>query len=495
MPTLLDHLQKAVQGRSPLIYLYSPEENRLLDGVRALADTFPEALPVYVWSCVQGFSGLGSAGDTKAPVDALRAVLASDTRGIFVMRDLHPFLSEPDVIRALRECYYAFREDPDRMVVVMAPELVMPESLKKEIYLIEVLPPGDDQILAEILRVRESYGVAAFAEDVLDEMVLACKGMTVAEIGHVLHRISRTDLSVKDDILEEIFSEKEMIVKKSGYLEFTPPRWDIDGVGGMDNLKDWLRKRQAVFSRDAVASGVPIPKGLLLMGISGCGKSLGVKIISSLWNVPLFRLDMNLVFSGLYGSPEAAFHSALSTLEAVSPAILWIDEIENGLGMEEDKITIASHIFSAFLTWMQEKPPLVFVAATANRIHALPAEIIRKGRFDQVFFADLPNKKEREEIIRIHLQRNGGDPEDYDVEMLGLLMEDWNGAEIEQAIVSARVDAYSEGRSMVQKDVTRSSSLIVPLSTTMEDQIKGIRSWAFTRATPASKYGSKARTR
>lgn len=494
MPTLLDHLQKAVQGRSPLIYLHSPEESRLLDAVSTLAKGLPEALPVHVWSCVQGFPELGGSEKTHDPVDALRTVLESDARGIFVMRDLHPFLTEPNVIRALRECYYAFREDPERMVVIMAPELIMPESLKKEIYLIEVLPPGDEEILAEIRRVQESYGAGAFAEEVIDDMVLACKGMTVAEIGHVLHRIRQTGQTEKNAILEEIFTEKEMIVKKSGYLEFTPPRWSIDDVGGMDNLKDWLRKRQSVFSRDAVASDIPVPKGLLLMGISGCGKSLGVKIISSLWNIPLFRLDMNLVFSGLYGSPEAAFHSALNTLEAVCPAILWIDEIENALGMEENRITIASHIFSAFLTWMQEKPPLVFVAATANRIHALPAEIIRKGRFDQVFFADLPTKQERPAIITIHLQRNGVDPEHFDVEMLGLLMEDWNGAEIEQAIVSARVDAYSEGRPMIQKDVTRNASQIVPLSTTMEDQIKGIRSWAFTRATPASKYG-KARAR
>jgi len=219
-----------------------------------------------------------------------------------------------------------------------------------------------------------------------------------------------------------------------------------------------------------------------------------VKVISSFWNLPLFRLDMNLIFSGAYGNPESAFRGALNTVESVAPAVLWIDEIENSLGMDEKSgVHIASHIFSAFLTWMQEKPPLVFIAATANRISALPAEIIRKGRFDQVFFLDLPADSERAEIFRIHLARNGIDLADVDMNILTIMTEGWNGAEIEQAVIAARVEAYYEKRKATQGDLSASIARIVPLSQTMEEQIKFIRSWAFSRAMPASKFGKMKR--
>jgi SpoVK/Ycf46/Vps4 family AAA+-type ATPase len=237
---------------------------------------------------------------------------------------------------------------------------------------------------------------------------------------------------------------------------------------------------------------MPVPRGILLMGMSGCGKSLAAKAIAVTWKVPLFRLDMNLVFSGMYGSAELAFHRALATVEAVAPAVLWIDELENSLGMDEGATGGAgnSHIFSTFLTWMQEKPPLVFVAATANRIQALPAEVIRKGRFDQVFFIDLPNDEERKQIFEIHLRRNGADPGAFDRVFLAAATKGWNGAEIEQAIVSARVDAYYEKRPFTIDDITRNTSRMVALSKTMEEQMKKIRSWAFGRATPASKYAT-----
>jgi SpoVK/Ycf46/Vps4 family AAA+-type ATPase len=202
---------------------------------------------------------------------------------------------------------------------------------------------------------------------------------------------------------------------------------------------------------------------------------------------------MNLVFSGLHGSPEAAFYHALQTVEAIAPAVLWIDEIENGLGAQDGSGGANPHIFSAFLTWMQEKPPLVFIAATANRIHDLPAEVIRKGRFDQVFFVDLPTVKERRQIFEIHLRRNRADPGRFDLEYLSVVTEGWNGAEIEQAVVSARTDAYHERRDMEMQDVNRNIASIVPLSKTMEEQMKRIRSWAFGRATPASRFPRERR--
>ncbi|HEY7160013.1 MAG TPA: AAA family ATPase, partial [Acidobacteriota bacterium] len=316
---------------------------------------------------------------------------------------------------------------------------------------------------------------------------------TLNEIQHTLNRIFRSKKMDQADVLKEIFVEKEMMIKKTGYLEFVPPSYDMSQIGGLDNLKDWAIRREKLFSKEALDAGMPVPKGILLMGISGCGKSLSAKTISTLWKVPLFRLDMNLIFSGMYGNPELAFNRALGSIEAMAPAVLWIDEIENSLGMDEGQSGSNTHVFSTFLTWLQEKPPMVFVAATANRIHALPAEVIRKGRFDQVFFIDLPNDEERKQIFEIHLRRHGADLAKFDLVFLSAATRGWSGAEIEQAVASARVDAYHNGKEFEIGDITRNTSKMVALSKTMEDQMKKIRSWAFGRATPASKYATVPR--
>ena len=489
MSSLTDQLRSAVEGRSPLVYLLSSEEERVMVGLRAVA---AEAnVPVVTWTCVQGLEGEPDAAATRDPVRALEAIARRPGVGFFVLKDLAPFMARPEVTRSLRDAYYGSRETERRHLFIMAPELVLPESLTKEVYLVEIAPPTESEIAAQLARLRTERPEYALPEDAAGEVVLALKGLTETEIRQVLHRVGRRGHTDKDPLLDEIFAEKRSIVKKSGYLEFSPPRHDIGSLGGLDNLKEWLLKRRRLFSREALTAGVPVPKGLLMMGVSGCGKSLAVKVISSLWQVPLFRLDMNLVFSGLYGTPEEAFHKALRTIESVAPAIMWLDEIENALGMEDNGVKIDSHIFSAFLTWMQEKPPLIFVAATANRISALPAEIIRKGRFDQVFFCDLPVDEERTDIFRIHLARNGANPDDFDFKMLAVMTQGWNGAEIEQAAISARTDAYYEGRLFNQRDLSVAISKIVPLAETMEQQIKNIRSWAFSRATPASKYGRR----
>jgi hypothetical protein len=491
MPELLDQLEAGFASHTPILYIYSPEEERILRGIRALSAKHSE-MPLRCWSCLGGLDGMDG---TQNPSVALQAVIANDMRGFLVFRDLAPFMLQPEVARALREASIDGQQKKNRVIILLCAELVLPEALKKEIQLLDIPPPGEKEIFQLVDQLNQTHPQARIPEESVREITLALRGLTENEIRYVLQRAGSSGKTTRDDLLEAIFAEKKSIVKKTGFLEFSPPRWSIQELGGLDNLKDWLRKREKIFSQEALAAGVPVPKGLLMMGVSGCGKSLAVKTISSLWNIPLFRLDMNLVFSGLYGSPEEAFHRALQTIEAVSPAVLWIDEIENALGLDESGQKIASHIFSSFLTWMQEKPPLIFIAATANKIQALPAEILRKGRFDEVFFCDLPNAVEREEIFRIHLARHGAILEEFDFKMLQVMTEGWNGAEIEQAVISARTDAFYENRPFTQRDLSNVISRIVPLSDTMEQQIKSIRSWAFSRATPASKFGKSAAKR
>ncbi len=480
-------LKTALEGRSPVVYVYSPEEERVRRALKRLADEV--GMCFSEWSCV---CGLGGHERTEEPAAALMTVMSDGIEGIVLFKDLPAFFEDQRVVRALRELYNDGAGHPGRRVFIISPELIVPESLKKEVQTLEISTPDENEIAALMEKAAGEHPECSVPEGALREVVLALKGLTENEILYVLNRAFRLKDATKDQLLDEIFAEKKSVVKKSGFLEFSPPRWNIDSLGGLGNLKEWLLKRSHMFTKEALDAGVPIPKGLLMMGVSGCGKSLAVKTISALWNIPMFRLDMNLVFSGMYGSPEEAFHRALKTIEAVAPAVLWIDEIENALGLDDSGQRIASHIFSSFLTWMQEKPPLIFIAATANKIQALPAEVLRKGRFDEVFFCDLPSAQEREEILRIHLGKNGANPEDFDFKMLQIMTEGWNGAEIEQAVISARTEAFYENRMFTQRDLSAVMARIVPLSDTMEQQIKAIRSWAFSRATPASKYGKSA---
>ena len=287
------------------------------------------------------------------------------------------------------------------------------------------------------------------------------------------------------NILEELHMEKKQVILKEVILEYVHNTPRIDEIGGLEHLKDWLKKRQRAFTPEARKFGLDQPKGLLVMGVSGCGKTLSVKAISSLWSLPLFRLDMNLVYSGIAGPAEEAFARALKTMDSLAPAILWIDEIESGIN---DKVSegATGRILGYFLTWMQEHQSSVFVAATANRIDLLPAELLRRGRFDQIFFVDLPVEKEREDIFRIHLKKRAPGFEGFNITPLAKITKGWSGAEIEQAIISAMYEAFNEKRALSEDDLFKIFSRSVPLSTTMYEQIKKIREWAQRRAVRAS---------
>ncbi|HVS02289.1 MAG TPA: AAA family ATPase [Thermoanaerobaculia bacterium] len=489
MASPTEEIRRAILSRRPLLYVRTWEEERVVRLLEAFSEKLHgEKGRVVTWTSISGLGG--AAGDTRDPVAALAQVVAAADQAIYVFKDLTSHFDDPRVVRALREAYYALRTT-ETLVVVLSPELRIPENVIKEIQLIEIGLPGEDELQSLAQSIQRAYPDVPMAADVLQDMAFAAKGLTLNEATHTFHRVFRTRQVERHDALSEVFADKEIVVKKAGYLEFIRPEVGLDQIGGLDNLKEWLQQRKRLFTKQAVQDGIPSPKGMLIMGISGCGKSVAAKAVSSLWDVPLYRLDMARVYSGEFGAPERALYRALETMEALAPAILWIDEIENGLGMDEQqegKVT-NTQIFSTFLTWMQEKPPLVFVAATANRIHALPAEFIRKGRFDQIYFVDLPTEEERQQIFEIHLRRQGADPAAFECDFLAVATKQWNGAEIEQAVIAARIDAYNAQRPMTIDDVTSNTSVTVPLARTMEEQVKKIRNWALSRATPASRFG------
>ncbi|MBI4802362.1 MAG: AAA family ATPase [Elusimicrobia bacterium] len=475
----------AVQGRNPLIYLHTPEEERVTESLAPLA---PRCFPggsLTTWSCVCGFEPAVDGVDTRDPAVALEQIIANPRRGFYVMKDLSDFLSDPKVVRGLREAYFSFSRSYQAAIVLTSPAAALPDALEKAFCYIELDALSSDELAARVLAVEKQFPGAALPADLRPQVILALRGLTMAEVNHVMYRVFSAG-TAKENVLDEIFAEKGLLAKKAGFLEFIPLKFDTSIVGGLENVKTWAAKRKDLFNQETVNAGIPIPKGILIMGVSGCGKSLLAKAIAGLWHVPLFRLNMSLIFSGLYGSPEAAFHRALCTIEAIAPAVLWIDEMESSLSTPKEAATPQSMVFSEFLTWMQEKPPLVFVAATANRIEMLPAEVVRKGRFDQVFFCDLPETEERAQIIRIHLARNSVDPKKIDISRLLGSTNGWSGAEIEQAIIAARIDAYQAKRTMTVDDILAQAYNMVPLSRTMAEQVKAIRDWAYKRATPAS---------
>jgi SpoVK/Ycf46/Vps4 family AAA+-type ATPase len=482
----MERIRRALLGGHPLIYVLTWEESRVERLAQHLAKTFyGTPCPYGVWSVVDGLvvDGRPVPGTTD-PLAALEAILAASGTGFYLLKDFPTAGDRPEIVRRLRDLYRALK-DRGRHVFLVSPRLAIPEEAKKEIYVVEYELPDDN----EIARLLDAHLRRRLAVDVdepsMRRLALAMRGLTADEIGHLVSKVFAARKTFDEPGFHEVLAEKEQMSKKEGVLDFVPPRFSLDDVGGYAVLKTWLHKRQSLFSKDALDAGIPIPKGILLMGISGCGKSLCVKTISTLWNLPLFRLDMNAVFGT--DNPEMTFLRALRSVEAVAPAVLWIDEIEMGVGgYREGQDASMSRIFSGFLTWMQEKSALVFVAATANRIHLLPAEIIRKGRFDQVFFVDLPNEEERKQIFAIHLAKNRCDVGKFDLVFLSKATSGWNGAEIEQAVVAAVVDAYAENRTLTEDDLYKMISATVPLSVTMDEQIKAIRSWAHERALNAS---------
>jgi hypothetical protein len=487
MSGLKQQLLQAIRGRHPIIYVRTTEEPRL---TRLLSEISKEELgdvPLATWSHTQGLQGADQQLVLNPdPADELAQLIQNMQPGIYLFKDLSVFMEQPRLQRLIRDAYFQLNGQRHTFIVISSPEVVIPPIVKKNVYLIEALLPDSEDLITLTREVLAEYTGKDIDESLYEEIALSLKGLSTEEAGHTLHRVFSSGQISRKRLLEEVQAGKRMIASDADFLEYVPSIKDLSKVGGLDRLRDWISDRASLFSPKALDDGLPVPRGILVMGISGCGKSLTAKVVAQTWRVPLFRLNMSGVFSDSYGNPEATFQKALRTIESVAPAVLWIDEIENGLGIGEDHNSAQSHILSSFLTWMQEKPPMIFVAATANHIEQLPAEMIRKGRFDQVFFCDLPSAEERAAILEIHIADAGDDPKSFRMAELVKATNEFNGAELEQTVVGGRITAIAEERPLKTDDLLEYCDTIVPLSRTMSEQIKAIRDWAWDRATPAS---------
>lgn len=490
-----DTIASFIRAEYPLIYLITWEEDRVEQSLRLLSkESFNSEYDVHAWSCTSGFGGgkAESEGVNDA-LSALKRVQETDQKGFFLFKDLHFYMKDPKVIRELKDLYQSLKSSSKTLFIV-APSVVLPPELEKNLTILEIgLPDEDDAkvIFDEVTApVKDNHNQNHYSPEFKERCARALLGLGSTEMKFALRRIMLArQLQTEEEIVTSLMDEKALLLNRTGTLEYIKVRVGLEDIGGLENLKEWLKIRALAFAPDAREYGLDIPKGLLIMGISGCGKSLCAKAVASVWNLPLLRLDLNQLYSGLFGTPEEAFRNTIKTVEAISPCVLWIDEIEAGITRSGEKTgdSPASRIFGAFLTWMQEKNYPVFIAATANQIDLLPPEILRKGRFDEIFFVSLPSRKERKEIFRIHLVNRHKDPASFDLESLAKNTEGLSGSEIEQAVVSALFEAYSKQKEVDERALIIAASSIVPLSTTMREEISRLERWASDRAVAASK--------
>ena len=486
-------IETFVRAGYPIVYLVSWEEERVENTIRSIGKgLYPDSPRFSVWSCTDSGNGPGASADPSGLIGALDKVLEDSDKGFYFFKDVAFYLGDPRVIRKLKDAYQKLRKTP-KTIFILANSVAIPPELEKEMAVIDIdLPDRAEtgKIFDYIIKSHASEALRnSMSPTFREASINALQGLGALEMELALRRTLVGKDQLGDEAVDALLEEKAQLVRKTGTLDFVRSRVDIDEVGGLENIKEWLDVRRLAFSSKAKEFGLDVPKGVLLMGISGCGKSLCAKAIATSWNLPLLRLDLNQVYSESQGSPEEAFRKSIKTVEATSPCVLWIDEIEAGITRSGEKSgdSPTSRIFGYFLTWMQEKNYPVFVTATANQIDLLPPEILRKGRFDEIFFVTLPNQKERREIFRIHLVNRGKSPDDFDLDSLAKNTEGLSGAEIEQAVISALFESFSHEKELTDRELIIAASSIVPLSTTMREEISKLERWASNRAVKASR--------
>ena len=497
-----EDLNVLVQAQYPLIYLVTFEEERAEQTIALVARHLsrePDVkapMRLYTWTMTRGMVEFGNQGtgtqnnNTVSPEAAVEWVIRQKDPGIFIFKDLHPFKDSPAVTRCLRDAIVALK-GTRKTIVLMSPVQEIPIELEKEVVLLD-FPLPDMSELDEVLstEMNRARGNSISTEE-REKLLKAALGLTRDEAEKVYRKARVMAKRLTAEEVDIVLSEKKQLIRRNGILEFMDVDETLDSVGGLEELKHWLKQRSDAFTERAREYGLPQPKGMLILGVPGCGKSLIAKTTSRLWGLPLLRLDLGRVYDGsTVGRSEANLRNALRTAESISPAILFIDEIDKafagGVGSADSDGGTSSRIFGTFLTWMQEKTSPVFVMATANRIEKLPSEFLRKGRFDEIFFVDLPNAEERKDIFQIHLQKRRRDIERFDLEQLTKVCDGFSGAEIEQGLVSAMYEAFAQGREFTQLDIIAAIRATLPLSKTMSEQVTALRDWARQRARPAA---------
>lgn len=489
-------IEVLIRAKYPILYVQSWEEERVEGALREVCTKLNRSL--HTWSVTQGFKPQmvntnmnKPAGQLPSELEALAQVHEAPEFTVIVLKDFHVYLRDSRVIRLLRDLAVKLR-GKSQTLLLLAPALVLPTELEKDVSVIDFPLPNRDEIGARLDEILSAVkGNASLDLNLTPEdreiIVKSSQGLTLEEVES---SFARSFVEKKRLDVETILEEKKQIVRKSGLLEYYPPLSGMSDVGGHDLLKDWLEKRKSSFTDKAREFGIPAPKGVLLLGVQGCGKSLVAKAIASSWNLPMLKLDVGRIFGSLVGQSEENIRKAIRVAESVAPCILWADELEKGFagvaGSGSGDSGTTARVFSTFLTWMQEKTKPVFLIATANDVTKLPPELLRKGRFDEIFFIDLPDEAERKEILTIHVKKRKRDPATFDMDLLAKQTLGFSGAELEQVVIAGLFTAFDAGRELSTEDLLAETKTQVPLSKMMSEDIAELRQWASIRTRPSA---------
>ena len=471
-----------LKARYPIIYINTIEEDRIEYAIRKnVKMTLNRS--IYSWDFVDGYTNNpNNQGFAKRnPLQALELVerLNVETPALFLLKDFNRFLTDLSISRKLRNISRILKLQP-KTIIIIGSELTIPKELQELITILQFELPLEEEISQELKRLIKSLDIEIDSE-LFENLTRACQGLSLERIRRVLSKIIATYKTIDKNSISVLLSEKKQIIRQTEILEYCSVNEKIANLGGLNNLKNWLKKRKTAFSIQALNYGLPRPRGLLLIGIQGTGKSLAAKAIANDWQLPLLKLDVGKLFGGIVGESESRLRQMIDVAETISPCILWIDEIDKAFMNTESKSDsgTSNRVLATFITWLSEKTKPVFVISTANNIDLLPLEIIRKGRFDEIFFLDLPQKEEREEIFKIHLQEfRPNSWQSFNYSKLAQLSDLFSGAEIRQSIIEGMYHAFYETREFTTEDICFALKELIPLANLESNQMLKLQNWA-----------------
>ena len=477
-----NELTLLLKARYPIIYINTLEEDRVEYIIRKNIKTSLNR-SIYSWDFIDGYNNNpNNQGFAKRnPLQALELIerLAADTPAVFLLKDFNRFLTDVSISRKLKNISRILKLQP-KTIIIIGNELNIPNELRDLITILQFNLPDEKEIESELNRLISSLNLT-IENNLIENLVQACQGLSLERIRRVLSKIIATYKTINKDSITILLNEKKQIIRQTEILEYWSSRENINNLGGVDNLKDWLTKRKLSFSVQASNYGLPTPRGLLLVGIQGTGKSLTAKAIATEWQLPLLKLDVGKLFAGIVGESESRLRQMIQVAETLSPCILWIDEIDKAFSKTEtngDSGT-SNRVLATFISWLSEKTRPVFVVATANNVELLPLEVIRKGRFDEIFFLDLPKQEEREQIFKIHLKSFRPKTwSNFDYKKLAELSDSFSGAEIRQIIIEAMHYAFYEKREFTTNDICLALNDSIPLSQLNSEQTVKLQNWA-----------------
>jgi len=478
-----DELTLLLKARYPIIYINTIEEDRVEYIIRKYIKTSLNR-SIYSWDFIDGYTNNpNNEGFAKRnPVQALELVerLTAQTPALFLLKDFNRFLTDVSISRKLKNISRILKLQP-KTIIIIGSEFNIPKELSDLITILQFQLPVESEINYELKRLIESLNIQ-IDQQILESLTRACQGLSLERIRRVLSKIIATYKTIDENSIKLLLNEKKQIISQTEILEYWSVDDTISKIGGVDNLKNWLKKRKTSFGIEASNYGLPTPRGLLLVGIQGTGKSLTAKAIANEWQLPLLKLDVGKLFGGIVGESESRLRQMIQVAETISPCILWIDEIDKAFSNNNNNTGdsgTSNRVLATFISWLSEKTKPVFVVATANNVDLLPLEIIRKGRFDEIFFLDLPQKQEREQIFKIHIQEFRPNRwELFDYSKLAQLSEAFSGAEIRQSIIEAMYHAFYEKREFTTEDICLSLTQLIPLSKLENNQTLKLKNWA-----------------